>query len=234
MPDSLGLEGIIVEKYYSAGKAGTKDTATGILPKNAVTYRIYVDMKPGYFLQAVYGVPGHQLLIKTTTTFFNDKAGGQKTGDQIDDKMINEHALALDSWVTLGLATKSHLGILKQDDKDASIIKRKELDKADGLIAGKSFTNIIGFGLDLNFFQDSTNTASVFSSDNGSWASLRGVAGSTADNRVLIAQLTTDGKLSFELNLQLFLPATGKIQQWVARNPIGAEKKLEGLIYRSN
>lgn len=227
--DKSALEGVIVEKYYVAGKSEVKDTVGGFLPKGSVTYRIYIDMKPGYFLQAVYGVPSHELFIKTTTKFFNNKDYPARTGDEINDKKINENTVALDSWVSMGAATKSHFGILRSDDKDSSIITRKPLSEADGLIIGV-VPKVNLFGLDLTFF-DETKDASSFYTKNGSWCNLMGVKGTTPDNRVLIAQLTTDGKLSFSLNIQLVTPALGSVK-FVAKDPEGDEIKFAGLSYK--
>ena len=44
-----GLDSIIVEKYYISDLNDKSVDATGgVLPVGSVTYRIYVDMKPGY------------------------------------------------------------------------------------------------------------------------------------------------------------------------------------------
>jgi len=227
--DKTALEDIIVEKYYTSTKEDAKDTTGGFLPEGSTTYRIYVDMKPGYHLQAVYGVPKHEFYFKTTSTFFNNKWGGQ-SGDQIFDGRINQNTVALDSWVTIGVATKTRFGILKSEDQDTSIIKRNSLDKADGLILAGPTQKLLYYGLDLGFFSDEKN-ASYFHSDNGSLAIVGGGKGPTKENRVLIAQLTTNGKLSFELNLQIGTP-TGGTLQYVAKNPEGTEIKFKQLTYK--
>jgi hypothetical protein len=56
-----------------------------------------------------------------------------------------------------------------------------------------------------------------------------GGKGQTPENRVLLAQLTTNGKLSFELNLQIGA-TNGTIIQFVAKNPKGAEIQSKHLI----
>src|SRR5687768_3458940 len=74
-----GLEGIQVEKYYvSDANDATGSTANGagVLPAGSITWRIYADLAPGYTLQAVYGVPGHNLVINTTTGFYNNEDNG--------------------------------------------------------------------------------------------------------------------------------------------------------------
>ncbi len=225
--DRLALEGIIVETYNGSELKDYKDTLDNYLPKGSVTYRIFVDLKPGYTMQAVFGIAKHELKIETTTEFFNAKRSGERTGDRIDNELINQNLLALDSWLTIGAATKAHLGIPKTDDKDGSIITKSFLSKADGLIASEKVRAVSYFGDDLKFFQDSTK-ASSFKSTNVSWAVFGGVKGATADNKILIAQLTTNGKLSYELNLQIGTP-TGASMQYVAKDAEGAEIKFDAL-----
>jgi hypothetical protein len=63
--------------------------------------------------------------------------------------------------------------------------------------------------------------------NNGAWACLgKGAVGadSLSTNCVLIAQLTTVGELSFELNLLIGAP-NGSSQKYVARNPITEESE---------
>ena len=50
------------------------------------------------------------------------------------------------------------------------------------------------------------------------------------ENRILIAQITTDGVFSFELNLQIGTP-DGGTENYVARKPVGNEIQFAGLIY---
>jgi hypothetical protein len=189
-------------------------------------------MKPGYSLMMVYGDKKHQLLLKTSTTFFNNLFCLAMTGFNIHPKEINQNTVALDSWITMGAASKIHTGILRSDDTDGSILKRASLSKADGLTYGTTPT-FKTYNLDMSFFKDKKN-ASLFSTNNGAWYALEGVKGATADNRVLIAQLTTNGTLSFELNIQLSTPAKGAVK-FVAKNPenfeIIPEIQFKGLVY---
>jgi hypothetical protein len=231
--DRKAVEGIIVEKYYTATKEDAKDTVGGILAEGSVTYRIYVDLKPGYHLQAVYAVSKHELFIKTTTKFYNNKEGGAKSADLINDKHINDNNVALDSWLTIGVATEKRFGVLKEEDKDGSILKRKGLDKTDGLYLAGQTQKLLFFGFDLGFF-DNEKDASDFHSNNGSWATIGGgkAQGEMKEgNKVLIAQLTTTGKISFELNLQIGAP-NGAVINFVAKNPEGNEVALKHLTYK--
>lgn len=228
--DKTSLEGIIAEKYYVSTKDDSKDTSGGFLPKGSTTYRIYVDLKAGYHLQDVFGVEKHEMYFKTTTKFFNNKFGGQ-SGDQVPDQKINDNTIALDSWVTIGMASKSYQGVLKSEDKDGSIIKRSTLDKTDGLVlATGQIKKMLTYGIDLGLFSDEKN-ASNFHSNNGSLACVGGGKGPTEENKVLIAQLTTNGKLSFEFNIQVG-NSRGETIQFVAKNPEGKEIEFKQLTYK--
>jgi hypothetical protein len=227
--DKKALEGIIVEKYYICSKSDIMDTTGGKLQKGSVTYRIFVDLKPGYTLQAVYGSDNHPLRIGTTTNFFNNTSYGEIKGDYVDEKKINENTVALDSWVTIGAATQKHYGIPKQDDKDGSIITNKPaLEKADGLLAidGK-VKPVIYVGVDIESLNGAQPVSSI-STTNGSWAVYGGAKCPTEENKLIIAQLTTTGQLFFELNIQVGTPSGSKIR-YVAKNPEQGEVLYSGL-----
>jgi hypothetical protein len=226
--DSLALENVIVEKYYISHASDYNDTASDALPKGSVTYRIFIDMKPDYSLQAVYGNPKHELYLRTSTTFFNDRECFAETGFNIDAKKLSLGLVALDSWITMGAATRLHTGIPLSEDNDgiSLIANRKSLRKVDGLTKGV-LPKFQVFNLDLKFFNNDS-TAISFSTNDGAWAAMGGVKGPTPGNRVLIAQLTTNGKLTFGLNIQVATPEGGVIQ-FVDRNPEGLEIEFKGL-----
>lgn len=226
--DSLALENVIVEKYYVSDSIDDADASANALPKGAVTYRIFIDMKPGYSLQVVYGDSIHELFFRTSTTFFNDEECFAETGFNIDAKKLHIGTVALDSWITMGAASRLHTGIPRaEDDSIYSFIQnRYPLNKIDGLTKGILPTFKI-FNLDLNFFH-SDRSASYFSVYDGAWAALGGVKGPTPENRVLIAQLTTNGKLTFGLNVQIGTPSGGYIQ-FVAKDTEGTKMKFKGL-----
>jgi hypothetical protein len=214
--DAKALESVIVEKYYVATADDCKDTIGGKLAKGSVTYRIYLDLKLGYKLETVFGSDIHPIVIETSTSFFNDTILGAATGDNIIRYNVNKHNVALDSWVTLASATNFHNAILKSEDNDSSFITCKEqLKKADGLKFG-NISGVVFFGTDLKFFKNYVNAKRFFLND-GAWANFAWVEGPTPSNRVLVAQLTTDGKLSFELNAQVATPA-GETIRFVAKH----------------
>ncbi len=246
-----GLEKIIVEKYYIATENDTKIEQVGRLAKGSVTYRIYVDMLPGYTFQAAFGVEGHELSLNTTTYFFNNFLYGNSIANQVPKRNLDENTVMLDSWLSVGGASEGNLGILKSEDNGYETVVNTEnpkmlqnksrkmgipLYEQDGLFAGNPKL-ATGFGIDsiIGMFGkvDTVMKGQSFKTSNGSWACLGGVEGPTASNRVLIAQMTTDGVFSFELNIQIGTPGGG-FEQYVARNPVGDEKLFKGLIYSSS
>lgn len=216
---SQGLEDVIVEKYYASASVINSDST---LPFGAVTYRIYIDLAPEYNLQTIFGYPDNELKIETTTSFYNHKLGGV-TGDQINENLINTEAIALDSWITIGSATKSHFGVPLNDDNDGSIITIKGFETTDGLME-KEAPSIMKYKMDLKPFD--VNGSNIFYTNNALLGVLGGVQGSTEDNKILIAQLTTDGDLSFELNIQIGKGNCGDVELYVAKNPNPAQNKV--------
>src|SRR5258706_1077952 len=242
-----GLEKIIVEKYYVSDANDAKAVKGGYLPVGSVTYRIYVDMLPTYRFQAAYGVPGHELRIATTTSCFNNEEYGAAIANNIPRKKLEESTVMLDSWLSVGAAAENYYALLKSDDTSGAMINKDGLLQnenslagipikvRDGLSPAYPLSVVTLFGIDstlLDMFKN-TNTKSkgrVFSTDNGSWASFGGAIGPHPQNRVLIAQMTTDGEFSFELNIQIGTPSGG-VENYVARNPVGNEIQFDELIY---
>ena len=247
-----GLENIIVETYYISDSDDATDTDGGSLPVGSTTYRIFVDMAPGYEIQAVYGNANHTLRIETTTEFFNNADRGEETGDAIPQSRIDENTVALDSWLTMGQATTTQFGIPKALDTNGSLVGGANNDggsagiaggllknadpaagipltTADGLIPGTAPSSLVFVGLPPTPF-GVDNDGTPFIVTGGAWSVLEGVQGLTPENQVLIAQITTDGDLSFELNIQLGTPSGG-VEQYVASNPIGAEQFFAGLTF---
>jgi hypothetical protein len=245
-----GLEKLIVEKYYIADKQDAA-ASNGRLPVGAITYRIYADLQPGYRLQAVYGVEDHEMKITTTTGFYNHTGFGGNIPNVIPDRILHQDLAMLDSWLSMGAASEHNWGVLKTEDDTANTIMNKykpapllqnttkksgiPVRDRDGLMrTDKVVPKVIGFGLDslLKLFDKTANSTNgvIFQTNNGSWACLEGSVGPLESNRVLIAQLTTDGKLYFELNIQIGTP-DGGVERYVARNPKAGERKLDSLIY---
>ena len=252
-----GLDSIIVEKYYLSDLNDKAVDATGgILPGNSVTYRVYADLKPGYKFQAAYGVDvqpvgvrnagDHELRVATSTLFFNNEDRGATTPTYSKSNAAN-NTVMLDSWVSVGAACTNNFGVLKADDNGLNNVVNADavlqntnsfmgipLTSQDGLLAGTpEQVTLVGVSTEIMMFDNQNNGTNgpVFSTYNGSWASLNGSAGPTVDNKVLIGQFTTDGTFSFTLNLQLGTPTVGVSENWVANNPVGNEGTHSTLTY---
>jgi hypothetical protein len=249
-----GLENIIVEKYYiSEANDANADAIGGTLPVGSVTYRIYVDMLPGYKFQAAYGVPGHELRMETTTLFFNNMDFGNTTPTFSKSQAAN-NTVMLDSWLSAGAACSGNFGVLKTEDNGlltnindcsgcgsvSQVLLGNDpeagipLTVQDGFLAGSpASVTLVGLGTAINVF-GVESVGNLFSTDNGSWAVLGGSQGPDANsNKVLIAQITTDGVFSFKLNIQIGTPSGG-VERYVAENPTGDLIQLSSLIYNSS
>lgn len=239
-----GLEGIIVEKYYETTNGELERFG---LPKGSVTYRIFVDLHTDFRFQAAFGNATHPLTISTTTTFYNDVDNGDFIPNTIARRRLGKNALMLDSWLSVGAAGEKYYGILKSSDDTLETVKHVDglfsakanevsIIEKDGLLSGEVIPRPTFFGIDSAVRVFKNKIGSEFMTNNGAWAYLgKGSVGadSLTNNNVLIAQITTNGELSFELNIQVGSTKTGEIQKYVAKNPTGKEILMPQLIYSS-
>jgi hypothetical protein len=255
-----GLENIVVETYYISNANDTNANIDGgDLPIGSVTYRIYADMLQGYKFEAAYGVDAppiggapstgdHECRIATSTMIWNNIDFGT-TSPTFTKAHASHNTVMLDSWLSVGAACAGNYGIQKSLDNGVSNIMNNytplvlqnndplagiPLTTQDGIIAGTPEPlTAVGITSEIGVFDNAT-TGSVFSTWNGSWASLNGSYGpDTVDNKVLIAQVTTDGVLCFQLNIQIGTP-TGGVENYVAQNPVGSEIMKPFLTWCSN
>ncbi len=239
-----GLENIIVEKYYVANSADASGSV-GTLPVGSVTYRFYVDLLPGYKFQAAYGNADHTLAFSTSTTFFNNEDRGA-VSPTYTKTQAKANTVMLDSWLSVGSACAGNFGVIKSEDDVAlggatvvnsnGILANNDpsagiaLTVQDGLWAGSpsAITTVGQTDAQAVVFDATSQVGSSFTLTNGAWSSLVGAQGPTASNRVLIAQITTDGILSYALNIQVGTPTSG-VQRFVASNPLAGETVLSSL-----
>lgn len=221
------MQGVIVERYYVADANDAADTDGGTgLSAGAVTYRVFVDLKPGYKLLTVGGFENHPISMGTSTTFFNNDDRGEAWGVNINDIHLDKNTVGIDSWLTIGGASDAHWGVLKTADTDGSIVGGVNNDggsnsvpegllsnesplagipltQADGLVQGVVPTiNAVGTAPDL--FE--SGGANSYSNANYAWAVLGGIEAPDTTNQILIGQFTTDGVLSFCLNFFVKIP----------------------------
>lgn len=262
------IEKVIVETYYVSDSLDATDTIDGssrALPAGSKTYRVYIDLKKGCKLAKIYGNSTHALKITSTDTFFNNI---DRTSFYYGYLVKNVYfrpnpTLALDSWLTLGLATTTYNGILKTQDAGASIINPNHSSTWGGTagvstglltnndpLAGIPITTEDGLSLNTysytngfidNGFRDQISgndttafgpikRSSQFISYNSYLQQNPGVMGAIPDsNQILVAQLTTKGTLTFELNV-VVVDSTGHSTYYVAKNPTGVDTVLSPYL----
>lgn len=244
---SQGLQNLTIEKYYISDVNDERITITksNPLPKNSYTYRIYVDMKPNYKFQVVYGVAGHELRIATSTSFYNSEYGAI-TADDIIVSNNRKYACMLDTWISVGAGVSGKVAVLKTADTDGSIgninsiLQNNDseagipIDSADGFVAGFN-KSVIKVGIDsiIGIFEKGSNNNNLFSTFNGGWSSPYGSEGLDTSNVVCIGQFTTNGNFEFKFNIQIISP-TGKVEKYVSENPANDEIQrnyLKGVFH---
>ena len=257
-----GLEGIIVEDYYtiSAADATYINGGTISTPITAGTkvYRVYVDMAPNYKLNTINGSPlpvgggpsPNPLDFTTTTSFWNDDNFGTEVPPQT--ARLDERA-AFDSYITLGVTGRSggavgcgtntqQVGTLKTADTNGNLTLCAVYSgfpnaaTNDGNIPPSAtvpaLTYNLGGLIDFTALQTGGNSLVVVGD---AWATLPNGPGvdPTGTNRVLIAQLTTSGALSFHINVQLQQPTGGVLETYVWQTAGAGEVVSPLLTYPS-
>jgi hypothetical protein len=153
------------------------------------TYRVYVTTpNEDDFVSAITGDENNPSFLRTSTSFYQNEFGGL-TADQSNPFLFSVFPeLAYDSWVTIGIDQAPVPG-----DGNGAI----SLVQADGDSWVEDFE--AGGNMEINSFFGGSWFTTILD-DNG-------VAG--ADQKVLLAQLTTDGTLSGQLYVQVFPEGNG-------------------------
>ena len=252
-----GLEGIIVERYYetdAADEANAVDNVSEVpLPAGSVVYRVFVDMADGYKFSQIFGTAEHPLTVNATADFYNDPSYGVTVNPgTISASNIRKHTAMLDSWFTTGGASNGKVGVLKIEDTDGSVGNQHNVlannpggcygvpingtDAQDGMTPNSPTTylvpNSLGVGGALEALDQTPGNSILI--DGGAIAALGGIVGPTASNRVMIAQFTVNGDITFALNVQLVNALTGAAENYVSSNPIAGEFTHPTLTYNSN
>jgi hypothetical protein len=253
-----GLEGIVIEPYYiaDANDAGTPGFP---VPAGATTFRVYVDMAPGWGLQAIFAATNFStgevdtLVIRSSQPFFNNEDFGQVYGYLISTNSLDENTVSLDSWFSTGRSSNNTLGVLKPEDTNAGVPAFPNLDgllqnndpaagipisQADGNITGTSPSTwtLVGMTLgDLALFDDINLLGNELVISDGAMTSISTPAvGPNASNKVLIGQFTTAGTFSGQVNVQIKNLSTGQVQQWVANTPETGQFTSPSLTWQYN
>lgn len=254
------LQGVIVERYYSTTADDSTNAADNgaatILHKGSVTYRVFIDIAPGFQFIQMFGNSDalnnvlHPLIFKTTTNFFNDPNNGQVYPTA--NSLINtrKNLTMIDSWLSVGGICTGKMGILKTEDPDGSV------GNAHGVLTnslGANFMNGV-FGAPINSIVSVANArdgmmpglpvtpnvlgmppsvdifdqtpGSVFTCTSCAVSALGGAVGTTTSNLILLGQFTTDGIFSFSLNIQLSDTTTNQATVFVPSNPDAATNEV--------
>jgi hypothetical protein len=183
------LNGVVIEEHNPQVQAPGY-----VAPAGLVTYRIYAEFaSPLDKVSALYGLPlivnaqsvgpCQQTRIETTTSWFNEASFGSTLGSAINcGFFIFVPAIAADSWLSVGPQCSS--------DPGAAAVQAATIDPP-------SLTPSFGTNGGPSFIMNDGAVFTLFTSASG--------FGSGPNNRVLLAQLTTTGEISYELNLQVFL-----------------------------
>ncbi len=223
------IKKVFVETYYISDASDASDTIAGKLESGSKTYRIYIQIKPKCKLIALFGDQNHPMIIKSTADFFNNRDRDFSFGNQFSESNLKNNTVALDTWLTIGQTTKkstrTYFGVLKEQDRDGSIVGGKNnnegllvnadplagiaLTTADGMETSANVpTNWVYSGFnDLSGVDTTIFGATKPQKEFKSYHALLGNSGvmgvDPVSNKVLVAQLTTKGEISFELNVQI-------------------------------
>ncbi|MGV3638486.1 MAG: hypothetical protein ACO1NQ_12670 [Flavobacteriales bacterium] len=177
-------------------------------PDGLTTYRIFIDLEPDHVLQTIYGDAKHTLTLSTTTAFFNDSVYGVAFGEQLDPERLRSGYGWADSFLAFGFASGSHKAVPMHLDTDGSIQtcqgERSHRCERDGLVIADRVPTTTNMNVATGYVN--SMKGGLIQTDNGGWGVLGGVKGNTPENLVLVAQLTTDGTLSYALNVQVRRP----------------------------
>ncbi len=242
------VEKIIVETYYVADADDATNTSGGQLEVGTKTYRVFVDLVEGSKITKLYGDQNHALIFSSTAPFFNSVDDGVSTGYNMNRNRLKDNTVALDSWLTLGQTTKSGTsalyGVLKENDKDGSIIGGSNNDGGSAAISSGLLKNNApllgvplttsdgytthfslpnswieqGFSDDVSVFGSTVHGSKFYSK--ASFIKNSGTEGAVpVTNHVLIAQLTTLGEISFEVNIEV-INKDGQTINYVASDSV--------------
>lgn len=247
-----GLEGILLERFYEVNeKDRSVQHLSGPIDEGAVTWRIFLDLEPGYRFQAAYGTTAHPLEMNSTKVIYNHNGFGNYCPNVIMEKFFHKDIAFLDSWFSTGAATETQMAIPRAFDTDhqhdfirfeRGFLENDLLDGTgklsmrDGMSDSESMVFPTFYHMDEA--QKKMMTTSVSNEiiiEDGAWAAMgKGALGvdSLGRNHLLIAQITTSGDLECKLNIMIGTP-DGKSLRYVYANPMENEQIHNGLIVHS-
>jgi len=243
----VGIEQIFVEEFYHATKADAAiPHKTGEITEGAVTYRLYLDLLPGYRFQVAYGTPQHPLFIRSSAPFYNHIEVGNSNPNMIPERTYSKNIALLDTWLSIGAAGENHLGIPLSLDttKDwlamewnnefiqGELGQKWSIKERDGMVRVEKMNFPTFYNMDeqKKLIHADNKTAEVLV-ENGAWAALgRGTVGADSlnSNMILLGQFTVAGELDYGLNIMIRTPE-GKSIRYVYDHPGEGELVLPFL-----
>jgi len=147
------------------------------------TYRLWAHFEQSTdFVSAISGLQGTPLKINTSTSFYQNSAGGN-TGNQINPSLFDLlPEVEFDSYLTIGRSNQSDPGINISTLVVPSEPWLNNFDNGESIV----INGIVGGAWYITFGETSEN----------------GFAGD--DLKVLLGQFTTDGEFNGVLNIQVF------------------------------
>lgn len=196
-----GLQYVLIE-HDTVSQAAI---AAGV-PENAVSYRIFADMEPGYKFIDCGGkdkAPIIPLEISSTEPFYNETTFGNGTGAASNPVLFALYPeLAYDSYITDGRIGSGHVGVLKSVDPSGRVPITPETTPIQAVVLPQS-------GL-LPLITD--GSSQVCNDKFGYWGVAGGIGGPDAESNILfVAQFVTAGELKMLLNFGLKDPDVGLI-----------------------
>lgn len=195
------LVGVHVEEYMDYETFISLHPENEEYPEGAVTYRIYAELgSPTDFVTSVNSISGcYPMNIEANGRIWNTPLGGI-TAEEINASLMEfAPELEFDSFVTIGRENSSSPGA-------STSAVATEPSNYFGL---PNAWNTSDWGPDMNL-------------TDGVWfVTTENVSGfpQGPNNRVLLAQVTTDDALSYDLNLQVIFESTGQDSIYI--NPLG-------------
>ena len=171
----------------TAGFSLSVETFATDVVDGQTTYRVYLSTPSSAdFLSAAIGDSDTPLFLNSTTSFYQDALGGTTAGsvNPLLYDVPGFESVQYDSWVTVGIQEQPDMNA---GQTDVAVLVDPNIESWE-----VPFTS--GGNIDIS------------SPIGGGWyilpSSTNGIAGD--DNRILIAQLTTDGEISGQFFLQIF------------------------------
>ena len=235
--DMVGIERIYIEEFYRVNSVdASAPLSTGDIAEGAITYRVYLDLLPGYRFQVAYGTPQHPLFLRSSAPFYNHVEVGNSNPNMIPERTYGKNLAYLDTWLSVGAAGENHLGVplyldttkdwldIEWNNKylQSPLGNEWPIKQRDGLMRVENLTFPTFYNMDeqKKLIHADTKTSEIVV-ENGAWAALgKGTVGpdSLRSNMVLIGQLTTSGSLNYGLNIMIRTPE-GKSIRYVYDQP---------------